>query len=123
LIIDRIVLTAAHLAPRATHKRQIKKAALLESALSFADTGDTETLERAGLSTEEVANQAWDEGLKTVREIAEPSSRGTAKGALLKESWAVFDAIQDGLPLVDVRSAILDGRLFQKTSIETRRSI
>jgi hypothetical protein len=72
---------------------------------------------------EGVANHASDEGLRTIREIAEPSCRGSAKGGLLKESSAVFASIQDSLPLVDVRRAILDGRLFQKTSIETRRSI
>jgi hypothetical protein len=78
---------------------------------------------KPGLSMEELASHASDDSLKTIREIGEPSSRGTAKGGLLKESCAVFAAIQEGLPLADVRSAILDGRLFQKTSIATRRSI
>lgn len=80
-------------------------------------------MESGGVLTEDLAGLASDDDLTTIREIAEPSSRGTAKGGLLKECCAVFAAIQDGLPLVDVRSAILDGRLFQKTSIETRRSI
>jgi hypothetical protein len=35
----------------------------------------------------------------------------------------VFQALDNGLPLPDVRAALLDGRLFQKTSIATRQSI
>ncbi len=61
--------------------------------------------------------------MKRIRELAEPSSRGTAKGGLLKEANAVFAAVREGLSPSDVRNAILDGRLFQKTSIVTRRSI
>jgi hypothetical protein len=72
---------------------------------------------------EELADRASNDGLRTIRDIAEPSSRGTAKGGLIKETCSVFAAIQDGLTLANVRSAILDGRLFQKTSVETRRSI
>lgn len=58
-----------------------------------------------------------------VRDRQEPSSRGTAKGGLVAESHAVFFALAQGLPPTEVRDEILGGRLFQKTSIATRRSI
>ena len=61
--------------------------------------------------------------LQRVRDRSEPSSRGTAKGGLIKESFAVFGAIAPGFSFDEVRTGILDGRLLQKTSIETRRSI
>ena len=58
---------------------------------------------------EDLDNRAFQDGLKEIRETADPSSRGTAKGGLLKESRAVFAAIEDGLPLADVRAGILNG--------------
>ncbi len=60
---------------------------------------------------------------ESVRDRETPSSRGTAKGGLIPEEFAVFHAISDGLPLEAVRSGILEGGLLQKTSIQTRRSI
>jgi hypothetical protein len=64
-----------------------------------------------------------ESALREIRDRAEPSSRGTAKAGLSEESFAVFQAVAEGLPLADVRAGILDGRLFQKTSIATRQSI
>jgi hypothetical protein len=64
-----------------------------------------------------------EDALRLVRDRTEPSSRGTAKAGLLRESFAVFRAVAEGLPLADVRAGILDGRLLQKTSIATRESI
>jgi hypothetical protein len=61
--------------------------------------------------------------LRSIRDQQDPSSRGTAKGGLVAESFAVFQEILQGLPASEVRSGILDGRILQKTSIATRRSI
>ena len=74
-------------------------------------------------SVEESISGALADAPRVIRDSAEPSSRGTAKAGLLKESFAVFRAVAEGLPLADVRAGILDGRLFQKTSIATRQSI
>jgi hypothetical protein len=63
------------------------------------------------------------EALRNIRDKAAFSSRGTGKGALLEESYAVFKAVEHGLPLAEVRSGVIDGKLFQKKSIATRRSI
>jgi hypothetical protein len=46
-----------------------------------------------------------------------------SKGALVKETYAVFSAVHAGLPLSDVRQAVLNGEVCQKTSYETRRKI
>ncbi|MBI3303243.1 MAG: DUF1819 family protein, partial [Deltaproteobacteria bacterium] len=42
---------------------------------------------------------------------------------MVKETYAVFSAVHAGMPLSDVRQAILNGEVFQKTSYETRRKI
>ena len=63
------------------------------------------------------------EAMREIRDKSAFSSRGTGKGALLEESYAVFKAVEEGLPLAHVRSGVLDGKLFQKKSIATRRSI
>jgi hypothetical protein len=61
--------------------------------------------------------------LSHIRDLSPASSRNTSKGALAKETYAVFNAVHAGLPLSDVRQAILNGEVFQKTSYETRRKI
>jgi hypothetical protein len=61
--------------------------------------------------------------LRAIRDQSALSSRGTAKGALLEESFAVFRALSEGFPAGEVRSDVLDGKLLQRTSIATRRSI
>lgn len=63
------------------------------------------------------------EALSRVRDSSPPSSRNTSKGALVKETYAVFSAIRTGLPPSDIRQAILSGDVLQKTSYETRRKI
>jgi Putative inner membrane protein (DUF1819) len=67
--------------------------------------------------------RSTEDALRVVRDNGAPSSRGTAKSGLLKESFAVFRAMANGLAATEVRSAILEGKLFQKTSISTRISI
>lgn len=61
--------------------------------------------------------------LSQIRDSSPASSRNTSKGALVKETYAVFSAVRVGMPLSDVRQAILNGEVFQKTSYETRRKI
>jgi hypothetical protein len=61
--------------------------------------------------------------LGQIRDSSPASSRNTSKGALVKETYAVFSAVHAGMPLADVRQAILNGEVFQKTSYETRRKI
>lgn len=65
----------------------------------------------------------YSTGHGQIRDIQSHASRGTAKGGLVQESFSVFRAILHGLAASEVRPAILQGRLLQKTSIETRRSI
>jgi hypothetical protein len=67
--------------------------------------------------------RSTDDALRAVRDNGAPSSRGTAKSGLLKESFAVFRAIANGLAATEVRTAILESKLFQKTSVSTRLSI
>jgi|SRR5712692_2271930 len=61
--------------------------------------------------------------LSQIRDSSPASSRNTSKGALVKETYAVFSAVHAGMPLSDVRQAILNAEVFQKTSYETRRKI
>ena len=68
-------------------------------------------------------NPAATAALRAIRDLSALSSRGTAKGALLSESFAVFRALSEGFPTGEVRSGVLDGKLLQRTSIATRRSI
>jgi hypothetical protein len=63
------------------------------------------------------------EDLGQIRDTSPASSRNTSKGALVKETYAVFSTVHAGLPLSDVRQAILNAEVFQKTSYETRRKI
>ena len=84
---------------------------------------EVEELASVEPSVEDLISGAPEATLKAIRDSSEPSSRGTAKAGLLKESFAVFRAVAEGLPVADVRAGILDGRLFQKTSVATRQSI
>jgi hypothetical protein len=61
--------------------------------------------------------------LSQIRDSSPASSRNTSKGALVKETYAVFSAVHAGMPLSSVRQAILNAEVFQKTSYETRRKI
>jgi len=63
------------------------------------------------------------DGLSNIRDKSPVSSRNTTKSALLKEVFSVFEAVEGGLPLNEVRKAIVNGKIFQKTSFETRRKI
>jgi hypothetical protein len=61
--------------------------------------------------------------LSDARDRSPFSSRNTSKGALVEESHAVFSAINKGLPASEARKAILEGKIFRKTSYETRRKV
>jgi hypothetical protein len=61
--------------------------------------------------------------LKLIRDNSQFSARNSSKGALVKETFAVFQAIANGLPVENVRRAVLEGRLLFHRSYETRRSI
>ena len=61
--------------------------------------------------------------LHEIRDRSTVSTRNTSKGALLKETYAVFSAVRTGLPLTKVREAILNGEVLKKTAFETRRKI
>jgi len=68
-------------------------------------------------------NSSTQIGLGQIRDLSPVSSRNTTKGALVKETYAVFKAVNGGLPLTEVKQAILRGEVFQKASYETRRNI
>ncbi len=51
------------------------------------------------------------------------SARHTSAGALVKEAYLVFKAINDGMSVPEVRVAVLDGSLIPKKSFETRRTL
>lgn len=51
------------------------------------------------------------------------SARHTSAGALVKEAYLVFKAINDGMSVPEVRAAVLNGSLIPKKSFETRRTI
>lgn len=61
--------------------------------------------------------------LACLRDVSPLSSRNTSKGALIKETFNVFSAVKNGLPLIEIRQAILYSQLLQKPSFETRRKI
>ena len=58
-------------------------------------------------------------------QIRDPSftSRATSKGALIQESYSVFQAVRNGLPVEDIRGSIREGKLLSKSAFETRRQI
>lgn len=51
------------------------------------------------------------------------SSRATSKGALIQESYAVFRAVKEGLPVAEIRESIHQGKVLSKSAFETRRQI
>lgn len=61
--------------------------------------------------------------LSLIRDRSPVSSRGSSKGGLLSEACSVFQAIHQGLPVEEVRSSLLEGKLFRKSAYETRRKI
>ena len=63
------------------------------------------------------------ESLKLVRDTSRFSARNSSKGALVKESYSVFQAIANGLLIENTRLAVLEGSLLLHKSYETRRSI
>jgi hypothetical protein len=62
-------------------------------------------------------------GLSHIRDVTPASSRNTSKGALIRETYAVFRAVRAGLPISEIQQAILHAEVLQKTSYETRRKI
>lgn len=63
------------------------------------------------------------EHLALIKDSSPYSARNSSKGALVKETFAVFNAVRKGLTLDFLRQAILHGEIFLKTSYETRKSI
>ncbi|OHB68626.1 MAG: hypothetical protein A2W17_10560 [Planctomycetes bacterium RBG_16_41_13] len=63
------------------------------------------------------------EQLSLIRDSSPYSSRNSSKGSLVKETLAVLKAVKKGFPLNSLRQSVLHGRIFQKTSCETRKSI
>lgn len=61
--------------------------------------------------------------LGQIRDTSPASSRNTSKGALVGESYTLFSAISNGLPLSDVRASVVAGEVIQKRSYQTRRKI
>jgi hypothetical protein len=61
--------------------------------------------------------------LREIRDRSAASTRNTSKGALLKEAFTVFSAVRAGLPLANVRQAIMNGEVLQKTAFHTKRTI
>lgn len=61
--------------------------------------------------------------LRQIRDTSPISSRNTSKGALVNETYALFNGIYMGMPLADARQAILEAGIVRKTSHETRRKI
>jgi hypothetical protein len=51
------------------------------------------------------------------------STRNTSKGALVAEAHAVFRALSSGMPMDEVKSACLTGRLLRQSARETRHRI
>lgn len=61
--------------------------------------------------------------LSQIRDKTSASSRSTSKGALVKETHAVFSSVSQGLPLSEIRNAIVQGSIIQKTAYGTRERI
>lgn len=61
--------------------------------------------------------------LGQIRDTSPISSRNTSKGALVKETYILFRAVDAGLSVSAVRQSILETGIIQKTSYETRRRI
>jgi hypothetical protein len=51
------------------------------------------------------------------------SARNTSKGAILRETQAVFQALGQGLPLTDIRNACLQGTILRQRARATRQHI
>jgi hypothetical protein len=63
------------------------------------------------------------EKLAQIRDTSPISSRNSSKGALIQETYAVFNAVHQGLALSEIRSAILQGSIVPKTAYSTRERI
>lgn len=62
--------------------------------------------------------------LARLRDIGEFSSRNTSKGALLKEAFHLFKAMQEkGLTPAELRERALRGQMFPRASYENRQRI
>ncbi len=57
------------------------------------------------------------------RDVGPPSTRGTSKGALIREAQLVFRALGRGLSIPEVRQACLRGDLLRKSALETRNKV
>jgi hypothetical protein len=63
------------------------------------------------------------EKLAQIRDISPISSRNSSKGALIKETYAIFSAVHQGLVLSDIRGVIVQGTIVPKTAYSTRERI
>lgn len=63
------------------------------------------------------------ESLSSIRDKSQLSARISSKGALIKETYTIFEAISNGLPVKDLRQMVVEGQLLLHSSYETRRSI
>lgn len=61
--------------------------------------------------------------LHQLRDTSPISSRNTSKGALVKETYELFNNIHAGLPISNARQTILEAGIIKKTSYETRRRV
>lgn len=58
-----------------------------------------------------------------VRDMGPISSRNTSKGALIQETFHIFNVINAGIDVSEVKQRILVENVLHKTSYETRRKI
>lgn len=57
------------------------------------------------------------------RDVGPPSTRNTSKGALIRESQAVFREVGRGATVAELRRACLEGSLLRKSATETRNRV
>ena len=62
------------------------------------------------------------ECLSQIRDTGAPAVYNTKRGALLEETYALFEAFANGLKQEDARKAFLAGEIIQKGTYQTRES-
>jgi hypothetical protein len=93
-------------------------------AANFNDIDDFSAVARDRRETDPLFNSSQGMAmLRQIRDRSAVSTRVSSKGALLKETFTVFSSVRTGLPLANVRQAILDAEVLQKTAFHTRRTI
>lgn len=93
-------------------------------AANFNDIDDFSAVARDRRETDPLFNSSQGMAmLRLIRDRSAVSTRVSSKGALLKETFTVFSAVRTGLPLANVRQAILDAEVLQKSAFHTRRTI